>query len=94
MDYKLDYKFKPGDKVTVRKDLSDRKIYKMLSGETPYADIIAIYSMENLRGKQVTIESYDCCGSVMCYRVKESSRYWTDEMFEESKKPFTCKSLL
>lgn len=94
MDYKLDYKFKPGDKVTVRKDLSDRKIYKMLSGETPYDDIIAIYSMENLRGKQVTIESYDCCGSVMCYRVKESSRYWTDEMFEESKKPFTCKSLL
>ena len=94
MDYKLDYKFKSGDKVTVRKDLSDRKIYKMLSGETPYADIIAIYSMENLRGKQVTIKSYDCCGSVMCYRVKESSRYWTDEMFEESKKPFTCKSLL
>lgn len=90
----MNYKFKPGDKVTVRKDLSDRKIYKMLSGETPYADIIAIYSMENLRGKQVTIESYDCCGSVMCYRVKESSRYWTDEMFEESKKPFTCKSLL
>lgn len=90
----MNYKFKPGDKVTVRKDLSDRKIYKMLSGETPYDDIIAIHSMENLRGKQVTIESYDCCGNVMCYRVKESSRYWTDEMFEESKKSFTCKSLL
>lgn len=90
----MNYKFKPGDKVTVRKDLSDRKIYKMLSGETPDDDIIAIHSMENLRGKQVTIESYDCCGNVMCYMVKESSRYWTDEMFEESKKPFTCKSLL
>ena len=90
----MDYKFKPGDKVTVRKDLSDRKIYKMLSGETPYNDIIAIYSMENLRGKQVTIESYDCCGSTMCYRVKENPRFWTDEMFEESKKPFTCRSLL
>lgn len=79
----MNYKFKPGDKVTVRKDLSDRKIYKMLSGETPDDDIIAIHSMENLRGKQVTIESYDCCGNVMCYRIKESSRYWTDEMFEE-----------
>lgn len=94
MDYKLDYKFKPGDKVTVRKDLSHREGYKMLSGETPYDAIIAIPSMENLRGKQVTIESYDCCGSAMCYRVKENSRYWSDEMFEESKKPFTCKSLL
>ena len=90
----MNYKFKPGDKVTVRKDLSDRKIYKMLSGETPYDDIIAIHSMENLRGKQVTIESYDCCSGIWCYRVKESPRYWVDEMFEESKKPFTCRSLL
>lgn len=48
----MNYKFKPGDKVTVRKDLSDRKIYKMLSGETPYDDIIAIHSMENLRGNK------------------------------------------
>lgn len=90
----MNYKFKPGDKVTVRKDLSHREGYKMLSGETPYDAIIATPSMENLRGEQVTIESYDCCGSAMCYRVKENSRYWADEMFEESKKPFTCRSLL
>lgn len=90
----MNYKFKPGDKVTVRKDLSNRKAYKMLSGETPNDAILATSSMENFRGKQVTIEGHDCCCSSMCYRVKESSRYWADEMFEESKKPFTCKSLL
>lgn len=90
----MNYMFKPGDKVTVRKDLSNREAYKMLSGETPNDAIIATPSMENLRGKQVTIESYDCCCGSMCYIVKESSRYWADEMFEESKKPFTCRSLL
>lgn len=90
----MNYRFKPGDKVTVRKDLATYETYHMLSGETPYDAIIATYSMENLRGKQVTIENYGCCGSAMCYRVKENSRYWADEMFEESKKPFTCKSLL
>ena len=90
----MDYKFKPGDKVTVRNDLSDRELYKMLSGETPYDSIITTPSMKKLRGKQVTIESYELCGSAACYRVKENSRYWTDEMFEESKKPFTCRSLL
>lgn len=90
----MNYRFKPGDKVTVRKDLATYETYHMLSGETPYDAIIATYSMENLRGKQVTIENYGCCGSAMCYRVKENSRYWADEMFEEFKKPFTCKSLL
>lgn len=90
----MNYKFKPGDKVTVRKDLSNRESYKMLSGETPNDAILATSSMENFRGKQVTIEGYDCCCSSMCYIVKESSRYWADEMFEESKKPFTCRSLL
>ncbi len=90
----MDYKFKPGDKVTVRNDLSPREPYKKLSGETPYDDIVATFSMKELRGKQVTIESYDNCGFVMCYRVKENPRFWSDEMFEESKKPFTCRSLL
>lgn len=94
MNYKLNYKFKPGDKVTVRKDLSDREEYKMLSGETPYDSVIATPSMKELRGKQITIKSYDCCASTMCYRVKENSRYWTDEMFDEARKPFACKSLL
>lgn len=94
MNYKLNYKFKPGDKVTVRNDLSLHEPYKMLSGETPYDAIVATNSMKELRGKQVTIESYDCCGSAMCYRVKENSRYWSDEMFDEARKPFVCKSLL
>lgn len=90
----MNYKFNPGDKVTVRNDLSCNESYKMLSGETPHYSIGATVSMKELRGKQVTIESYDCCGFTMCYRVKENSRYWTDEMFDEARKPFTCKSLL
>lgn len=90
----MDYKFKPGDKVTVRNDLSLHEPYKMLSGKTPYDAIVATASMKELRGKQVTIDGYDCCGFAMCYKVKESARYWTDEMFDEARKPFTCKSLL
>ena len=90
----MNYKFKPGDKVTVRNDLSLHEPYKMLSGETPYDAIVTTASMKELRGKQVIIEGYDCCGSAMCYRVKESARCWTDEMFKEAMKPFTCKSLL
>lgn len=90
----MDCRFKPGDKVTVRKDLSNHECYKMLSGKTPYLPIAATYSMEDLRGKQITIKIIDCCSGIWCYRVKESPRYWTDEMFEESKKPCTCRSLL
>lgn len=90
----MNYKLKPGDKVTVRKDLVTDYDYKMLSGKTPNNGVIAIPSMKALRGKQVVIKGYDHCADVSCYRVKENSRYWTDEMFEESKKPFTCRSLL
>ena len=90
----MNYKFKPGDKVTVRKDLSNCEYYKMLSGKTPDYPIVATPSMEDLRGKQITIKRMDCSSGIWCYRVKESPRYWVDEMFEESKKPFTCRSLL
>ena len=90
----MNYKFKPGDKVTVRKDLSSHVEYRMLSGESLGLELIATPSMEELRGKQVAIISYENCGKISCYRVEESARFWTDEMFEESKKPFTCRSLL
>ena len=90
----MNYKFKPGDKVTVRKDLATYATYQMLSGETPGLNLMATFSMEELRGKRVVIANYDKYSRVSCYKVKESSRYWTDEMFEESKKPFTCRSLL
>lgn len=94
MNYKLNYKFKPGDKVTVRKDLATYETYRMLSGETPGLNLMATPSMEELRGKQVVIANYENCGRVSCYTVKNSFRYWTDEMFEESKRPLSCRSLL
>nr|DAK57525.1 MAG TPA: hypothetical protein [Caudoviricetes sp.] len=89
----MNYKFKPGDKVTVRKDLMTDYDYKMLSGKTPNDGVIATPSMKALRGKQVVIKGYDHCDTVSCYRVKESSRYWTDEMFDRPKN-LICKSLL
>ena len=90
----MNYRFKPGDKVTVRKDLLACKSYRMLSGETPERDLIVTHFMEKLRGKQVVIANYENCGRVSCYRVKNSDRYWTDEMFEESRRLLSCRSLL
>lgn len=90
----MNYKFKPGDKVTVRKDLARYETYQMLSGETPELNLMATPSMEELRGKQVVIANYENCGIVSCYTVKNSFKYWTDEMFEESKRPLSCRSLL
>lgn len=90
----MNYRFKPGDKVTVRKDLSEWETYRMLSGETPECKIVATHSMVELRGKQVVIANYENCCGTSCYTVKNSARYWTDEMFEESKRPLSCRSLL
>ena len=90
----MDYKFKPGDKVTVRRDLLEFKCYQMLSGETPGFELRATSSMEELRGKQVMITNYGNCCKVSCYTVENSARYWTDEMFEESRRPLSCRSLL
>lgn len=90
----MGYKFKPGDKVTVRKDLCTGEEYRTLSEETSGRGLIATYSMQELRGKQVTIISCKTFCGVPCYIVEGSGRSWTDEMFEESKKPLTCRSLL
>lgn len=90
----MNYKFKPGDKVTVRKDLATYETYQMLSGETPGLNLMATSSMEELRGKPVVIANYANYGRVSCYTVKNSFRYWTDEMFEESKRQLSCRSLL
>lgn len=90
----MNYKFKPGDKVTVRKDLCEREEYRMLSEETSGRGLIATYSMQELRGKQVTITSCRTCSGVPCYIVEGSVRSWTDDMFEESKRPLSCRSLL
>lgn len=69
-------KFKPGDKVRVRKDLEVGERYYM---DTRTHSDIFVDSMARLRGKVVTIERI---GANKKYFIKEASYHWTDEMFE------------
>jgi hypothetical protein len=72
-------KYKPGDKVTVRKDLTAYRKYYMehaRSGDT------VMPKMLRLAGKEVTIEAVTPVGK---YQIKEDDYNWTDEMFEPVK---------
>ena len=71
----MSLKYKPGDKVLVREDLSYSKMYFMEDGET-YDSVVE--EMMSLAGKVVTINK-----ASTKYTVLEcKSRYnWTDEMF-------------
>ena len=66
-------KYKIGDKVLVRSDLEEGKIY---------GDEVVMSDMLFFRGKIVTIEHVD---HPCCYRIKEDPDqwHWTDEMFDE-----------
>ena len=73
-------KFKVGDKVRVRKDISRGITYHMenSAGRDSVTDEMFYKS-----GKVVTIKSVDFTG----YRIKEDPWHWVDEMFED--KPVT-----
>ena len=66
-------KYKIGDKVLVRPDLEENKIYGIE---------VAMSDMLFFRGKIVTIEHVN---HPYYYRIKEDPDqwYWTDEMFSE-----------
>jgi len=71
------YKYKVGDRVRIRNDLSCRKMYSMEDGtNSDYVD----YEMEGLKGKIAVVEKcdYERTGK---YKIKGSDRYWTDGMF-------------
>ena len=68
--------FKPGDKVTVRKDLSNGCRYLMDDGQTINS---AVGEMCKFAGKQVTIKYI----KYNQYAIHEMGCWWTDEMFEE-----------
>ena len=74
-------KYKIGDKVLVRPDLEEGKIY---------GDEVVMSDMLFFRGKIVTIEQIY---HPYCYRIKEDPDqwHWTDEMFSE-KEPEEIKS--
>ena len=88
----MDYLYKPGDTVRVRKDLSMGRSYCMKSG--PYAEQesdCVIEEMMAMRGKLVHIDHISSFGS---YKIKECNWLWCDEMFEKITHQFRCKSLL
>ena len=87
----MDYKYKVGQKVRIRKDLTAGAEYPMQSGEKYGYDPGVNEDMVTHCGQIMTIERY--VGGV--YTLCEDREYWswTDTMFE-SPKPLTCKSLL
>lgn len=87
-------KFKIGDKVRVRKDLTDYS-YKYRMENSNHGGWVAIECMCALRGKTVTISGFN--ENENCYYIEELPNLrWTDEMFEgfmEEKKVFTKSDL-
>lgn len=68
-------KYKPGDKVLVREDLSYARVYFMEDGE---AHDTIVSEMMRLAGKVVTIDRANTKYSVLECRPTLN---WTDEMF-------------
>ena len=89
----MDYKYKPGDTVSVRADLKYNTDYYMRSGPNKDTALIAVSNMVDLAGKIVHISEYSASGQ---YRVEEDSDRWrwTDEMFEDSTSGIIFQSLL
>lgn len=71
-------KYKIGDRVKVRKDLSEDKCYSM-EHDKDIRDVV-VDMMTKYAGKYVTIDSITHWGK---YRIKEDGFNWTDEMFED-----------
>ena len=73
-------KYKVGDKVTVRRDLTPYKRYNNYNN--PTQDDIALEGMLRYVGKKLTIEEISRNLKYVCEECP--LYYWTDEMFEES----------
>ena len=86
-------KYKAGDKVFVRKDLSSETRYSMIDPKTgvKLADDIATEEMIELSGKVVTISKVTEWGK---YWIKEMGCNWTDEMFSGKACSFCCEGLI
>jgi hypothetical protein len=65
-------KYKVGDKVKVRNDLSNG----------PIAGIYVNLAMTSIRNTYLTIKSIEY--NLMGYTVKENNHFWVDEMFEDN----------
>lgn len=87
----MDYKYKVGQKVRIRKDLTAGAEYPMQSGEKYGFDPGVTEQMEEYRGQIMTIES--CTHGIYVLHEDSDAWSWSDTMFE-SPKSLTCKSLL
>ena len=85
----MDYKYKVGQKVRIRRDLGCQESYKMVSGTMPGCNLRVSNSMCSYAGKIATVS--DCC---ITYVLEGFGGWsWSDEMLEPAK-PLYCKSLL
>ncbi len=86
----MDYKYKVGQKVRIRKDLTAGAEYPMQSGSRCGWDPGVAEDMEKYRGQIMTIDYIKGY-----YTLCEDNRSWSwsDTMFETQKR-LTCKSLL
>ncbi len=86
----MDYKYKVGQRVRVRNDLSIRQTYRMKSGPNYKSVSNSVNGeMTQFCGEFVHIEAIHCDQ----YLLKEVGWHWTDEMFEPEGR-IVCKSLL
>lgn len=72
-------KYKVGDKVMVRRDLSPHRRYNNYN--SPMHDDVAVGNMFNYRGKQITVKEISTNLKYVCWECPWY--FWTDEMFEE-----------
>ena len=86
----MDYKYKIGQRVRVRNDLSTKQSYRMKSGpDYKYGSNSTNDDMMKFRGQFVHIKGF----SGGQYLLNEVGWHWTDEMFEPESR-IACKSLL
>lgn len=87
----MEYRYKIGDLVKVRSDLTREKCYYMHSGPKSGSEPGTMYSMEKRRGEIHTIVGYDY-GYYLIDEPKHS--FWSDDMFEPVQNECVCQSLL
>ena len=87
----MEYRYKPEDRVRVKQNLKQLKMYSMRSGPRPDIETEFVPEMKKFCGKIVTIGGYRNDR----YQLKEDTMnwLWSDDMFEDSKR-LTCHSLL
>lgn len=87
----MEYRYKIGDIVAVRSDLTRKKCYYMHSGPKSGWEPGTMSSMEKHRGEVHTVVGYN----YGYYLIDEPENLcWSDDMFKPIQNECVCKSLL